>query len=357
MFRGKASILAVLIALVAFAAPAALARDGIPLPKPRPAEAPSSEAARAADKPDADAPQTEAAKPESTPEAPPQPPPPTACRLALTPAIAIAPSLPDITGPGSCGGTDLVRLEAVVLPDGSRVPLTPAATLRCPMASALAAWVRADLAPLAASLATRLVALDNYDSYDCRGRNRVRGAKLSEHGRANAIDLRGFKLADGRMLSLTDRAAPLAVRERVRQSVCERFATVLGPASDGYHEEHIHLDLAERRGGYKMCQWAVWEALPAIAPLLPAERPAEAPPRQVAAGEDGAPGAAPAPPQPEAAGPDQAEDAARQQAEPPPPPAKGQKARSAKSKPADNKPAKPAPAIAPTPKRHDDRRP
>ena len=40
---------------------------------------------------------------------------------------------------------------------------------------------------------------------------------------------------------------------------CARFSTVLGPGSDGHHEEHIHVDLAERRGGYKMCEWDVRE--------------------------------------------------------------------------------------------------
>lgn len=313
MFRGKAPALWLLIALVALGAPAAWARDKIPLPKPRPAEAPAV-AARAAEKPGADAPQTEAAKPPPKPE----PPPPTACRLALTDAIAIAPSIPDITGPGSCGGPDLVRLEAVVLPDGSRVAVTPAATLRCPMASALAAWVRDDIAPLAATLDSRIAALDNFDSYDCRGRNRVFGAKLSEHGRANALDIRGLKLANGRLLSLTDRTTPRAVRESVLQSVCARFSTVLGPGSDGYHEDHIHLDLAQRRGGYKMCQWDVWEPLPAIAPLLPAPRPDEAPPREVADRPAEPDRAAPPP-----AAPEQAEPAAEQpEAEQPPPPAK-----------------------------------
>ena len=43
---------------------------------------------------------------------------------------------------GSCGAEDLVRLEAVVLEDGQRVALAPAATLRCPMAEAVARWVR-----------------------------------------------------------------------------------------------------------------------------------------------------------------------------------------------------------------------
>lgn len=321
-----------LIAAMALVAPPALARDRIPLPKPRPAQAPQAEDQRAADKPEPSAPaQAEADKPPQKPE----PPPPSACRLALTEAIAIAPSIPDITGPGSCGGTDLVKLEAVVLQDGGRVPLTPAATLRCPMASALAAWIRSDLAALATSLATRLTALDNYDSYDCRGRNRVRGAKLSEHGKANAIDLRGFRLADGRMLSLTDRAAPPAVRERVRQTVCERFSTVLGPGSDGYHEEHIHLDLAERRGGYKMCQWDVLEPMPQIAPLLPAPRPDEAPPREVAADQPQDRGREPqrqAQPDKDKAPPEQTEPEQGEQAAQPEPPAATKKAK-AKAKP------------------------
>jgi Extensin-like protein C-terminus len=57
---------------------------------------------------------------------------------------------------------------------------------------------------------------------------------------------------------------------------------VLGPDSDWYHEDHIHLDLAERRNGYRICQWDVLDPLPKIAPLLPAGRPEEAPPREVA---------------------------------------------------------------------------
>ena len=82
----------------------------------------------------------------------PQPTPqPSACRLALTEAIAIAPSIPDIQGAGGCGGEDLVRLEAIVLPDKRQVSVKPAAILRCTMASALADWIRTDIAPLAAA--------------------------------------------------------------------------------------------------------------------------------------------------------------------------------------------------------------
>jgi hypothetical protein len=272
-------------------------RAAVPLPMPRPAEAPAAEpeqeqAASRNDK-SGDQPKDQPrdqpkdqpkdqSKDQAAPAAQPTPQP-SACRLALTDAIAIAPSIPDIHGAGGCGGEDLVRLEAIVLPDKRQVSVKPAAILRCPMASALAEWIRNDIAPLAAGLGSAISNLDNFDSYECRGRNRVAGARLSEHGRANALDVRAFRLANGRAVSLTDRTVPREVRESVLHSACTRFPTVLGPGSDGYHEDHIHLDLMERRGNYRICQWNVWDPLPQIAPLLPAERPDEAPPREVAA--------------------------------------------------------------------------
>ncbi len=313
---------------------------GIPLPRPRPAEAPALEPRRetaapvpfpaplpvplpesrpAQAEPHPPVP-SQAAPQVAEPAAPPEPPPPSACRLALTDQIAIAPSIPDITGPGACGGTDLVRLEAIVISGKGNVPLKPAATLRCEMATAVAGWIRDDMAPLAATLGTSLAELDNFDSFDCRGRNRVRGAKMSEHGRANALDVRGLKFANGQFVSLTDRASSRDTREKVLQSVCTRFTTVLGPGSDGYHEDHIHLDIAARRGGYRICQWDIQEPMPQIAPLLPAERPAEAPPRQVAEGktQDGKPQTQPAAAQP----PPNAEEEADPEPAPPPKPVK-----------------------------------
>jgi hypothetical protein len=258
----------------------------VPLPKPRPSDAPSAER----DKPDKE---QQASPPNGKPDqqaapAPPPPPQPSACRLALTDQVAIAPSIPDIKGAGGCGGEDLVRLEAIVLPDKRRVSVKPAAILRCPMASALAEWIRSDIAPLAERLGSAISDLDNFDSFECRGRNRIVGAKLSEHGRANALDVRAFKFADGSLISLTDRTVPRGLRESVLHSACTRFSTVLGPGSDWYHEDHIHLDLMERRGNYRICQWDVLDPLPQKAPLLPAERPDEAPPREVAAKPDGA---------------------------------------------------------------------
>jgi len=235
----------------------------VPLPRPRPVEAPGPNTT------------TEASKE--------QPPPqPSACRQALTEEIAIAPSIPAIHGPGDCGGEDLVRLEAIMLPDKRRVRVSPAATLRCPMASEIANWVRTDLEPLAQRLGSALAELRNFESYDCRGFNGVKGAPLSEHGHANALDVHAFRLADGREIAPTDRTQPREVREDMLHSACTRFTTVLGPDSDWHHEDHIHIDLRERHNHYRICQWDVLDPLPKIAPLVPAARPSDAPPRVVA---------------------------------------------------------------------------
>jgi hypothetical protein len=181
---------------------------------------------------------------------------PSECQLRLA-KIALFKPLPVLVGPGECGAVDAVLLRSVMLPDDAKVAVTPPATLRCAMAEEIARWLRDDVAPAALKLGAALRGLENYDSYECRGRNRVRGATLSEHGRANALDVRALRLADGAMIALTDVNIAKDWREGVRASACARFSTVLGPGSDGNHEEHIHLDLAERHAGYKMCEWEV----------------------------------------------------------------------------------------------------
>ena len=183
---------------------------------------------------------------------------PSACQLRLAKVATFKP-LPVLIGAGECGALDAVILDGVILPDRVKVVVSPPATLRCTMAEEVAAWLREDIAPAVLKLGAPLRGLDNFDSYECRGRNRVRGATLSEHGRANALDVRAFKLANGEMIGLTDVNVVKAWRDGIRAGACARFSTVLGPGSDGHHEEHVHVDLAERRGGYKMCEWDVRE--------------------------------------------------------------------------------------------------
>src|SRR5262249_60809571 len=99
------------------------------------------------------------------------------------------------------------------------------------MAQVLVHWVRDEVAPAVATLGSPLKAIETFDSYDCRGRNRVVGAKLSEHGRANALDVRIIKLANGKAMDLTDVHVDHDFREGLKRSVCGRFTTVLGPGS------------------------------------------------------------------------------------------------------------------------------
>ena len=200
---------------------------------------------------------------------------PSACQLRLA-KLAVFQALGTLIGAGDCGAPDAVQLQAVMLPDQSKVAVTPPATLRCPMAEQVAAWLRDDVAPTLAESGPPLRILDNFDSYECRGRNRVRAAQLSEHGRADALDVRGFRLADGREINLTDIGVVKDLREKIRFSACARFSTVLGPGSDGYHEEHVHLDLAERRNGYKLCHWELREPPPPAESAATADGAAEA---------------------------------------------------------------------------------
>jgi len=207
----------------------------IPLPRPRPGLAPVA-----------------AVNSEST-----EPSAPSLCRQRLTADLAIAPSLPPVVGAGECAVEDVVRLEAVVLADKSRVALTPPATVRCSFAEAIVYWVREDVVPAVRSLDAVLGSIENYVSYECRGRNGVVRAKLSEHGKANALDVASVKLGSGTVLGLTDLRVAKNFREGLRQATCARFSTVLGPGSDGQHENHIHVDMIERRNGYRICQWDV----------------------------------------------------------------------------------------------------
>jgi hypothetical protein len=184
---------------------------------------------------------------------------PSDCQIRLADKAYIE-RRPTIVGPGACGGYDLVRITAIRVGDGSKVAINPPADLRCPMAQAVADFVRETIVPSFAPV--RVTTVENFDAYSCRGRNRVFGAKISEHGKGNAIDIRAFRLAGGATVEPTDPKASRHLRERLKQEACARFKTVLGPGSDGFHEGHVHLDLAERRRGMSMCQWEVRDPPP-----------------------------------------------------------------------------------------------
>lgn len=192
---------------------------------------------------------------------------PSECSMRLEKIAAIT-RIPRLVGPGACGGGDMVRLHAVMRGE-EKIEIKPAPYLRCPVAEQFALWVRDDAVPRLAGLGSALRSVDSYDDFNCRGRNRASRGKVSEHGKGNAIDLRGFTLADGRFIGLTDVHAAKDLRAAMRETTCARFTTVLGPGSDGHHEAHIHIDLIERRNGYSVCQWDVREPLPPLPPTKP----------------------------------------------------------------------------------------
>ena len=204
---------------------------------------------------------------------------PTPCdrRLARVATIEL---MPRLIGPGACGGHDLVRIAAIRLPDKTEVTVRPAALLACPMAEQLAGWVREAVAPALAKVGGKLrgahlAGLENYDSYECRTRNRIPGAKLSEHAHGDALDVRAFTLADGRRLELTDRKLDKSMRVAWRDAACHRFTTVLGPG-ERYHSGHVHLDDIVRHNGYRICEWQVLVPAPKPPVPLPRPRPAAA---------------------------------------------------------------------------------
>lgn len=192
---------------------------------------------------------------------------PSPCRTRLE-KFAVLSAMPRLIGPGICGGGDMVELEAVTVDKGRRIDIKPAPLLRCEMAEQFALWVRDDVTTRVAKSGLTLASVETYDDYSCRGRNRVFGAKVSEHGKGNAVDIRSLTFTDKKVSMLTDQTFAKDIRSDLHDAACARFTTVLGPGSDGYHEEHIHVDLAERHNGYRICQWNVLEPPP---PPKPAE--------------------------------------------------------------------------------------
>ncbi len=139
-----------------------------------------------------------------------------------------------------CGIADPVRVSSI-----AGVKLSTAATVNCDTARALNTWVKQGVEPVYGR--GKVVELKVFASYSCRGRNNKKGAKISEHGRGNAIDIGGLVLANGKTVTvLQNYDKPM---RKVHKAACGIFGTTLGPGSDGYHENHLHLDVARYRNG------------------------------------------------------------------------------------------------------------
>lgn len=163
-----------------------------------------------------------------------------------------------IDGNGACGIH--YPLKAYAASNG-RVSFDEPITANCNVLSAFDGWVDHAVQPAAAQLyGARVVGVELYGGYNCRTRNGRRGAKLSEHGFGNAIDVAGFTLSDGRTISVEKdwRGDPWAAAflRVAHGGACEIFSTVIGPDGDRHHQDHFHFDLARHnaKSGYRYCK-------------------------------------------------------------------------------------------------------
>ena len=179
---------------------------------------------------------------------------PEVCRRLLSGGKVVARPLPAIAStPEGCGIEAPVELSAIILSPTRRVTIEPPATINCALADAVADWVRQDLAPAFIATGPVLAALAETSGYACRSRNHLAGARISEHARGNALDVGALRTSDGTRIAVTGGDADRLVL--LKTTACARFATVLGPGSDGFHEHHMHVDLEPRRNGSKICHW------------------------------------------------------------------------------------------------------
>src|SRR4029077_21164943 len=149
------------------------------------------------------------------------------CQLQLAEITEFKPE-PPITGAGECTATDVVNVNAVLLPGNQRVVFSPVVTLQCSMAEVVSPWIRDDVAPTLDSLGMPLRGIETLESFGCRSFNGISGAKLSENGHHNALDVRSLKLANGTIIELTNATVSKSLREQLRQTACTRFSTVFG---------------------------------------------------------------------------------------------------------------------------------
>lgn len=139
------------------------------------------------------------------------------------------------------------------------VRFNQAVTFNCGVANVTAQWLENVVQPAAEdAFGEKVVGIDVPAGFACRPRNNVRGAKLSEHGMGNAIDISSFTLESGRKISVEQgwlgKADARGFLKQVRSEACGPFKTVLGPGADSSHDDHFHLDLQRHRSGGSYCR-------------------------------------------------------------------------------------------------------
>ncbi len=152
-------------------------------------------------------------------------------------------------GSSSCPIRGAVKVSRV-----GQAKLSTPAVMTCALAEQLSAFEGIFVQPAAErTLHSPVVILHHYGTYACR-RATGKRSRMSEHARANAIDIGVFETASGERVSVTrnwnGHDAEAEFLKQVGQGACTLFAGVLGPDSDAAHRDHFHFDL----GPYGFCQ-------------------------------------------------------------------------------------------------------
>jgi hypothetical protein len=180
------------------------------------------------------------------------PPGEHACRARLRELGVEFTEHPPKSEPGGCEIAHPLTVSSL----GGDVALEPEGVMNCAIAEANARFVR-DHAQREAQrhLSSRIVSVNQVSAYVCRPRAGTR--RLSEHAYGNALDWGAILFENGERLDvrLHRRGSPEALfLAALRRHACGPFRTVLGPGSDADHADHLHFDLAERRGGSTYCR-------------------------------------------------------------------------------------------------------
>ncbi len=175
---------------------------------------------------------------------------PLCAATIASPAIAAAP-IADNPYVDGCGWQNAVRLSQA---GNARIALN---ALTCEAAAATALWVAHVVQPQARRhLGSTVSAIQPMGGYACRN---IVGNKLwsdfrSQHATANAIDIAGFVLQDGRTITIkkfwTTSGAEAAFLRAVHDGACQYFRAVLGPNYNSAHHDHFHFD----RGYIRSCK-------------------------------------------------------------------------------------------------------
>ncbi|MFG1237051.1 extensin family protein [Xanthobacter autotrophicus DSM 597] len=187
-------------------------------------------------------------------------------------ASAYMEPVPAVQGPGACGMDHPFRVSALAQ---GNVMLEPAGRLACPVIYQVDMWVQEVVQPAAlAWLGQPIVAISQMSAYSCRGMNGDPNAKISEHAFGNALDIGGFRTADGRWITVKNgwkgSSEERGFLLQVQAGACERFTTVLAPGSNMFHYDHIHVDLMRHAKGRTICKPA---PRPMPAPTMPTKAP------------------------------------------------------------------------------------